>query len=334
MTTDLAPDTSVVGARAIDDAASRFYTVGGFTLDDTVLPSGEVRWSAPGGNALYSAIGAWLWGAEVGIVARVSTSYPEQHLQLLREKGFDLQGVQRVEHPDFHVWILHEGDGKRQIIYRLDSGSNTYLDPTPAQLPSPAGQVGAMHICPIRRGSQEAFVQYGLANGIPLYLDLIVIPGQIDQETTRLPEAWKRLRAFLPSIEEVRTIWGARPLIELCEELRLAGPPCIAVKMGQLGSLVLDIRNDAITHVPACQTEAIDATGAGDAYCGGFMVGLKETGDPVEAAMRGTVSASFVIEDFGALHALYVPPARVHARLEKLRSGVRRLSLAELASLA
>ena len=30
-----------------------YYTIGGFTLDETVLPNGEVRSKAPGGNVLF-----------------------------------------------------------------------------------------------------------------------------------------------------------------------------------------------------------------------------------------------------------------------------------------
>ncbi|MCA9947120.1 MAG: hypothetical protein KC449_26755, partial [Anaerolineales bacterium] len=47
-----------------------------------------------------------------------------------------------------------------------------------------------------------------------------------------------------------------------------------------------------------------DVTGAGDSFCGGFMVGLAQTGDPAQAVAYGLVSASLVIEGYGALYAL------------------------------
>jgi len=62
----------------------------------------------------------------------------------------------------------------------------------------------------------------------------------------------------------------------------------------------------------------VDTTGAGDSFCGGFMVGLSETGNPVRAAMYGTVSASFAIEGYGALYALGAALAETQARLEHL----------------
>jgi ribokinase len=66
----------------------------------------------------------------------------------------------------------------------------------------------------------------------------------------------------------------------------------------------------------------VDVTGAGDAYCGGFMIGLAQTGDPLEAALRGSVSASLVIEGLSALYALETGPALAAGRLEELRHAV------------
>ncbi|HLF01711.1 MAG TPA: PfkB family carbohydrate kinase, partial [Anaerolineales bacterium] len=68
-----------------------------------------------------------------------------------------------------------------------------------------------------------------------------------------------------------------------------------------------------------------DVTGAGDAFGGGFITGLAETGDPVEAALRGAVSASIVIEGVGALNGLEAHPDLPLARFNRLRESVRKL---------
>lgn len=304
-----------------------YYTIGGFTLDDTVLPSGEVRWAAPGGNALYSAIGARLWDVDVGIVASVGEDYPEAHLDLLRSYGFDLSGVRRVSYRSFHVWILHEGDGRRQILYRLDSGTNDQLDPVPDDLPGDIARAQGVHICPILGTSQGHLMAHLAARKVPLFLDLIVVPNQIMTHEGHRTDLWPELRAFLPSYEEVIALWGERPETELLSRAHQVGSDVFAVKMGARGSVIGTREQGVCCRIPACQVEnVVDATGAGDAYCGGFMVGLQETGDVLEAALRGTVSASFVIEGFGALHALAVSRERVQARLDQLRDQIRSAS--------
>jgi ribokinase len=75
--------------------------------------------------------------------------------------------------------------------------------------------------------------------------------------------------------------------------------------------------------VPAYPAKVRDVTGAGDAYCGGFLTGLAETEDPVEAALRGAVSASLVVEGVGALYALDSAAGLAQARLDSLRSSIR-----------
>ena len=59
----------------------------------------------------------------------------------------------------------------------------------------------------------------------------------------------------------------------------------------------------------------IDVTGAGDSFCGGFMVGLNQTADPIQAAQMGLVSASLVIEEYGALRALQINKEEAAQRL-------------------
>src|SRR5262249_30927918 len=62
----------------------------------------------------------------------------------------------------------------------------------------------------------------------------------------------------------------------------------------------------------------VDVTGAGNAYCGGFLVGLAETGDLGQAGRYGAVSASFALEQFGAVFPLEGLRARAEQRLEAL----------------
>lgn len=302
-----------------------YYTIGGFTLDDTVLPNGEIQWSAPGGNALYSAIGARMWGAPVGIISPVGEDYPQNYLDELDAHGINISCVCRIPYPSFHVWILHETQNRRQIIYRLDSGINKYLDPKPDHLPDAISDAKGVHICPILGSSQGVLMEHLFSRNVPTFLDLIVIPEQIDVKNGHRQGIWPKLRALLPSIEEVKGIWGDLPLEVLISRMAEVSPPFFAIKMGSKGCLVRKPSDGQLYHVPAFPANVVDSTGAGDAFCGGFMVGLQETGNPIEAALCGSVSASFVIEGFGAMHALKVSPIEAMKRADFLRTSVHPL---------
>jgi sugar/nucleoside kinase (ribokinase family) len=68
----------------------------------------------------------------------------------------------------------------------------------------------------------------------------------------------------------------------------------------------------------------IDPTGAGDAFCGGFLAGFRSTYEPVDAALHGNISASLVIEGGGPFYALDALPGLAQARLEGLRGMARK----------
>jgi len=104
---------------------------------------------------------------------------------------------------------------------------------------------------------------------------------------------------------------------EVCRRYRAMGARIIALRMGTQGSLSLScpetpdplsfhkqqldqqLRPDAMVgrfhFVPAYPCSVIDATGAGNSYCGGFLVGYLRTRDVLHAALYGTVSASFTV---------------------------------------
>ncbi len=108
-------------------------------------------------------------------------------------------------------------------------------------------------------------------------------------------------------------------VFEAARRLLAFGPRGIGVKMGARGMRMALHDEEDWHQIPPYPTQVVDPTGAGDAFCGGFLVGLSQTGDPIQAALYGAVSASFIIEDFGVLHALKVDPRVAQSRVQRLR---------------
>jgi ribokinase len=116
---------------------------------------------------------------------------------------------------------------------------------------------------------------------------------------------------------------GARPATGLAA-LAERCPGAVAVKLGPEGVLVWNRKHNEAVAVPAAPTGTVDPTGAGDAFCGGFLAGLVETSDPVTAARFGALSASRIVARFGADGAL--PLDKVAARAEVPRlSGLQEM---------
>jgi sugar/nucleoside kinase (ribokinase family) len=146
------------------------------------------------------------------------------------------------------------------------------------------------------------------------------------------PTFWRDLRIvlqgvkiFIPSEEEMRSLfWGeTNDLWEMMQKISDYGPQIVVIKRGGMGQIVLDVENKKRYEVPAYPSRMEDPTGAGDAFCGGFLVGYQKTKDPLMAALYGSVSASLKIEGSGPFYPLTVIEGLAGARLHALQQLAR-----------
>jgi ribokinase len=94
------------------------------------------------------------------------------------------------------------------------------------------------------------------------------------------------------------------------------GARAVAIKLGADGSFVAGASHEAA--VPAVPIPAVDSTGAGDAFCGGFLAGYLRTRSLLLGAVCGSVSAAQVIKGAGALHSELPAPDVLRRKAEYL----------------
>lgn len=307
-------------------AQAEFVTIGEVTLDDTVLESGEIQRAQTGGGAVYSALGIRLWGHRVGINAVVGHEYPDEYLDLLRSRGAATDGILRIPGWSLRLWLLHEENNRKQQVHKLQSSTFAELDavrpdPPPSYLhakgyhlapATPEGQMRSRDC--VRTARPEALIS----------LDILIEP-YIDADLYRSGAALTNIDVFSPSIVEVEALWPGERLERLLPRLSEYGIRWIAVKMDVRGSVVYDAKTGAAYRIPIYPAQTVDVTGAGDAYAGGFLEGLAELGDVVEAGLRGTASASLAVEIWGALGLLDAQRAEAERRVDWLRPHVERI---------
>lgn len=103
------------------------------------------------------------------------------------------------------------------------------------------------------------------------------------------------------------------------------GAGTVVVRCGAHGACV-GTRARGTAWIPAywaqSSSRVADETGAGNAFLGGFVAGLKlADGNPYDAALYGSVSASFVVEQFG-LPTLSAAPGPGAAAYEDMHARV------------
>lgn len=112
------------------------------------------------------------------------------------------------------------------------------------------------------------------------------------------PELLTKIDILLPNLEEARLMTGVDDAEQACGALHILGPKTVVVKLGKDGCLVSE--NRLITRVPALQVDnVVDTTGAGDAFCGGFLSGVLKGLSAVEAAQMGNAAAAKVVGVIG-----------------------------------
>jgi sugar/nucleoside kinase (ribokinase family) len=329
-----------------------FAFVGGLRQDYCITHDGRVFAGMLGGNALYAAVGARVWGASVAVISRVGSNYPIDWLDQLRARGFNLDGVRVLpESQDTRTFYAYTTPDERSdtapASHFLRAGhplpkallgyqhstlqQDRRASPGPLavrieDLPPWISRCRGIHFSPADYLTHLTVPMHARDLGVKkLTLDPSVM--YMDPGFRReLPNVLKGLDAFLPSMMEAEAYFRPQRLRvwEMAEAFLGMGCGLVVIKRGANGQAVLDGTSGKRWNVPAYRARVSDVTGAGDAYCGGFLVGLDQTGDPLEAALRGGVSASLVIEGTGAPYALDALPGLAQARLHALRQDVGR----------
>jgi len=299
-------------------------TVGHLTLDDLVLEDGRVLRATMGGGALFSAVGAHAWGCTVGIHSSVGPDYPEEYRRRIEAAGLDLSGVTVGPANSLKLWLLMEGRHRKRQLPKLDSGTVAELDAGRGPLPERYRTARGFHIATALPAAQAQAIRAirQVAPSAVITLD-IWTESFFDPAPYRDPAFLTGLDVFLPSDKEVEALWSLEDLPGTMRRLAAQGPHVVAVKCGEQGSYVYDRERGTLWHVPRLDVPATDTTGAGDAYCGGFLAGMVQTGDALEGALWGTVSASFAVQGYGAEPGMQVDASERQRRLCSLRPLVR-----------
>lgn len=331
----------------------RFVVAGFFRREYILPPVGNPLIDSPGGNLLYAAGGLRVWETDIGLLGRVGEDYPFQWKRDFEERGFDTRGLKILpgslelrsfraysetfeksfSNPVSHFARRELNFPKSLLGYQPPNDQQRDLRrphphaPTVSDIPEIYFDASAVHICPMDYTSQSQLLTAFKA-GLTTTVTLDPEPAYM------VPKFLKDLRivlngltAFLPSEEEMKALfWGqTNDLWEMAEALGEYGCEIIVIKLGSQGQLVYDAVGKHRWELPAYSSRMADPTGAGDAFCGGFLAGYRQNYDPFEAALYGNVSASLKVEGSGAFYPLEVMPGLAQARLEALRDISRKV---------
>jgi sugar/nucleoside kinase (ribokinase family) len=301
----------------------RLVSAGNCTIDTVIIRSVTAVSGILGGDGVYSAVGASIWGAQVELVSVVGIDYPREWLSLLRARGISTAGVRSLEAPHGLVAPMMYEDEERHDSEEDGLSPQQRLarwnefSPRVEDCLDYLEETDAVHLASMPVHRQDEFLDF-LPDRVSLIsVDLPWWPEMF--QPGELPRI-DRASVVLLSAAEARGHFPGLSVVNVGKELLGRGAKIVAIKLGSRGSVVFTPGCEYGVDIPILPVATVDPTGAGDAYCGGFITGLHETSDPVAAARYGTVAASFVVEGFGADHALGEKRDEAQRRLRSLTS--------------
>jgi sugar/nucleoside kinase (ribokinase family) len=278
-----------------------YVCVGGIIIDDIVFPNGETRMAVLGGGTVHAAAGMLIWGQRPGIASRVGNDLPDSARQRL-ERDFDLHGLVRLDLPQARAWQLFEWDGRRTEIFRVDEVEPFLYGVTPEEIATAYRVVKGVHL--LRDADDLRHWRAVFPNATILWE-----PGQafmVAENADAFRAGLAHIDIVSPNLLEAQQVYGFTDPAALIGAMLDDGARIAALRMGADGSLAGARGYDHLFSLPAVPVPRIvDQTGAGNTYCGAFLVGWLETGDLRRAAGYGAVAASFALEVIGVAD----PPA-------------------------
>lgn len=296
----------------------RFAVVGAYVMDCFVETPRIPGWgeeyearsvrASPGGKALNQAVALARLGAQVFAVGVVGDDGPGLDItSTLSREGVTTAGVEIRTGISTAVCVCLVGDeGDNSMVWHIDDD----VAVTPATVGNAADvlhQVDAVLVTyEMPHESVRAAIE-AAADGEALVVVQPAPPFADYSANTSLP--WDLIDVLVANEAEARALLGhqpgddGQPRTDLAAAVAaIVGVRTVVVTLGKDGCLLH--HDQASRHFPAPEVQAVDTTGAGDAFAASFTARLAAGSSATEAIHLAQLAASWAIRNRGGYAAM------------------------------
>ncbi|WP_037308566.1 ribokinase [Amycolatopsis orientalis] len=249
---------------------------------ETVLGGDTIL--SPGGKGANTAVAAARLGADVALLGAVGDDpYGELLKRSLAESGVDTKPLRTSERPTGIAYITVTPDGENSIL--VSPGANSALRPEDVDLDGAEIVVLSLEI-PLE--TVERAVAKAVEAGVRTLLNLSPA-AELSAKTLQ------NLDVLLVNEHEAAFLLGGDADFPKLLDL---GPKAAVVTLGAKGAAV--VTADGVIEVPSPKVEAVDTTGAGDAFAGALATSLAKGEKLADAARRAVKVAAITVTRQGA----------------------------------
>lgn len=219
---------------------------------------------------------------------------------LLEREGVDASALRTIDGESTSIayaWRDERGDGHFQLVRLADR----LLQPSDLAAAS-IGTAGAVLVgsvalaaSPSREAIVEA-VELAARSGVPVIFDVNVRPTLWPGSESLLAACEPILRASRVvklSLDDARYLWGVESAVDAIDRVIGHGPWLVVVTDGARGVTVWMSDAENNREYPVTPVEAVDPTGAGDAFTAALVTRLVRSGwaPPTDADIRFAMAA-------------------------------------------
>jgi 2-dehydro-3-deoxygluconokinase len=269
-----------------------------------------------GGDTSNMVIAAARQGARCAYVTRVGhDAFGRMLLDLWRAEGVDTQGVAVDDHAATGVYFVTHGETGHVFSYLRagSAASRMRVEELPLALLHSARYVQAsgisLAISPNAAEGVLAAFDAARRGGARIALDgnLRLKLWPLERARAVMAQAITMADYFFPSLEDAQALSGLQHPEAILDWAHRLGARQVLLKLGADGVLVSDgVHRQAIAGY---RVHSVDATGAGDCFCGATLARLANGDSLWEAARYANAAAALATTGFGAVAPLPRPAA-------------------------
>ncbi len=290
--------------------------VGSVALDSIETPAGVAE-DALGGTATYSSIAASMF-VPVHLVGVVGEDFPNEHIELLKSRGIDLEGLQIIQGGDTFRW---KGDYLDDLnaaqTHETHLGVFEHFDP---QLPEQYRDAEFVLLANIGPQLQLKVLEQVRK---PRFVACDTMNLWINIARDDVKAVFGRVDLAVLNDGEARMLTECDNLMQAGRAIQKLGPKYVVIKKGEHGALLF-AGEEIYANVAYPLEEVADPTGAGDSLAGS-MLGYLAKSDDVSldnirrALLMGSVVASVTVQKFSATSLADLKLEEVEKRFEAVK---------------
>ncbi len=259
-----------------------------------------------GGKGANAATAIVRMGGEALMIGCLGDdSLGELELTALRAEGVDATAVAIVPGASTDVVCVMVLDGGQNAVVAVIRTNLLLTGPVVAAALHP--RWGTLDAILVNFECSESAVaeatRLGNLHGIPVVVDA----GPIRDYG---PQVWCGATVLSPNVQEALTLAGLEAIPQpddytirgVAHELLAAGPGAVVVKLGAKGALLLTPEDELL--IPAFPVEAVDTTGAGDAFTAALTLALARGTLLPDAVYLANAAGALATTRFGAREAM------------------------------